>query len=158
MGPLLLQLGENFPPNMFPQLKAYLESLPKNIRVSVEVRHKEWFANTVYRQDLFHLLSDLEMGSVISDTAGRRDGVHMELTTNDAVIRFVGNNLADSDFKRMDDWVDRIKRWAEQGLKSVWFFMHQDDEMYVPEACIYLIDQLNTKMQMSIKPPHLLGD
>ncbi|AMR33669.1 hypothetical protein A0256_20665 [Mucilaginibacter sp. PAMC 26640] len=81
----------------------------------------------------------------------------MELTTTDAFIRFVGNNLDDSDYKRMDDWVDRIKGWKNQGLKSVWFFMHQNDERHVPQACVYFINQLNAKLGTSIKPPIILN-
>jgi uncharacterized protein YecE (DUF72 family) len=156
LGPLLLQLGENFSPKSFPQLKAYLEALPREIKVSVEVRHKDWFANSYHRRDLFQLLHDVNIGTVISDTSSRRDCVHMELTTTDAVIRFVGNNLADSDYRRMDEWVARLQAWTAQGLKSIWFFMHQNDERYVPEACLYLINQLQEKLQTPVKAPNLL--
>jgi uncharacterized protein YecE (DUF72 family) len=156
LGPLILQLPDNFRTKSFPQLKAYLESLPTTFKVNVEVRNQEWFSNATYRKDLFDLLAHLNIGTVISDTAGRRDCVHMELTTTDAVIRFVGNNLADSDFRRMNDWVDRLKVWTDHGLKSLWFFMHQNDERYVPDACAYLIDQLNDKLRMSIKAPQLI--
>jgi uncharacterized protein YecE (DUF72 family) len=156
VGPLLLQLGENFSPKSFPNLRAYLQSLDPGIKVSVEVRHKDWFANVDHRKDLLHLLSDLNIGTVISDTSGRRDCVHMELTTTDAFIRFVGNNLGASDYKRMDDWVERINEWADQGLKSVWFFMHQNDERFVPQACVYFINKLNAKLGTLIKTPGLL--
>ncbi|GAA4326042.1 hypothetical protein GCM10023149_28640 [Mucilaginibacter gynuensis] len=158
LGPLILQLGDNFPPKSFPQLKAYLESLDPAIKVSVEVRHKQWFAEAEHREQFFHLLSKLNIGTVISDTSGRRDAVHMELTTTDAVIRFVGNNLAESDYKRMDDWVERIKHWAELGLKTVWFFMHQNNERYVPQACVYFINQLNAKLSTRIIAPEIIGD
>jgi len=36
--------------------------------------------------------------------------------------------------------------------------MHQSDEKYVSGACIYLINQLNTELQTSIKQSQLLGD
>jgi hypothetical protein len=45
----------------------------------------------------------------MSDTYGRRDCVHMELTTPEATIRFAGNNLAPSDYTRLDAWVERLK-------------------------------------------------
>ena len=151
----MLQLGENFSPKSFPQLKAYLESLPRTIKVSLEVRNKGWFADNYHRHDLLHLLYGLNIGTIISDTSGRRDCVHMDLTTTDAVIRFVGNNLADSDYKRIDDWVERLKDWTVQGLKSIWFFMHQNDERYVPEACVYFINQLNAKLGTLVKVPKI---
>jgi uncharacterized protein YecE (DUF72 family) len=158
LGPLLLQLGDNFSPKNFPQLKSYLESLPSTIKVNVEVRHKDWFAVPSHRDNLFGLLAELNMGTVISDTSGRRDCVHMELTTNEAVIRFVGNDLAGSDYARMDAWVERMKVWQGRGLKTVWFFMHQNNERNVPEACIYFINQLNAKLGTSAKAPKLIRD
>lgn len=158
LGPLILQLGENFSPKAFPQLKAYLEALPPSIRVHVEVRHKDWYAVPANRDNLFGLLAELHMGTVISDTSGRRDCAHMELTTNDAMIRFVGNKLAASDYARMNEWVKRLKTWKETGLKTVWFFMHQNDERYVPQACDYLIKQLNEKLGTNISGPKLLKE
>lgn len=157
LGPLLLQLGENFSPKSFPQLKAYLGSLPPSIKVNVEVRHKDWFAIESNRDDFFQLLNELNIGTVISDTAGRRDCVHMEVTTNEVMIRFVGNNLAPSDYIRMDEWVERLKIWKGLGLKTVWFFMHQNDERFVPEACDYLIKQLNDKLGTAIGRPRFLN-
>jgi uncharacterized protein YecE (DUF72 family) len=157
LGPLLLQLGDNFSPKSFPQLQAFIRSLNPDIKVAVEVRNKNWFEDATHRQGLFDLLAEHNIGTVISDTSGRRDAVHMELTTTDAFIRFVGNNLDHSDYKRMDDWVERIKNWKEQGLKSVWFFMHQNNERFVPEACVYFIKQLNAKLGASIKPPTILN-
>lgn len=157
LGPLLLQLGDNFGPKNFPILKAYLESLPLSVKVSVEVRNKDWFANSWNRNDLFELLHQLNIGTIISDTAGRRDCVHMELTTNEAIIRFVGNDLAPSDYTRIDRWVDRLKLWQAMGLKTVWFFMHQDNERYVPEACDYLIKQMNDKLGTHVERPRFLN-
>jgi uncharacterized protein YecE (DUF72 family) len=157
LGPLLLQLGDNFSPKSFPQLKAYLGALPPSIKVSVEMRHKDWFAIESNRNELFQLLYDLNIGTVISDTSGRRDVVHMELTTNEAFIRFVGNDLAPSDYTRIDEWVERLKDWKAKGLKTVWFFMHQNNEKFVPKACDYLIKQLNEKLGTAIARPIFLN-
>jgi hypothetical protein len=73
------------------------------------VRHKDWFAVEANRDNLFGLLQQLNIGTVMSDTYGRRDCVHMELTTPEATIRFAGNNLAPSDYTRLDAWVERLK-------------------------------------------------
>ncbi|NCD68019.1 DUF72 domain-containing protein [Mucilaginibacter agri] len=156
LGPLLLQLGENFSPKSFPQLKAYLEALPTSIKVGVEVRHRDWFGNPSNRKDLFELLRKHDIGTIISDTAGRRDCVHMELTTTEAIIRFVGNDLAPSDYTRMDEWVERLKAWKSMGLSTVWFFMHQNNEKFVPEACNYLIRRLNDALGTTISGPIFL--
>src|ERR1700744_1652531 len=78
LGPIFLQLSDNYGPKNFPELKAYLESLPKDVPVFVEVRHKDWYAVPEARDQFFGLLRDLNMGSIITDASGRRDCVHME--------------------------------------------------------------------------------
>ena len=157
LGPLFLQLGENFTPKSFPELKAYLEQLPKDIPVFVEVRHKEWFADNESREKLFGLLHQLNMGEVITDASGRRDCVHMNLPTPHAFIRFVGNSLHPTDYSRIDEWVERIKHWREMGLQSVWFFMHQHDERYSPELCDYVTEKLNKELGLDLHRPQFIG-
>jgi uncharacterized protein YecE (DUF72 family) len=157
LGPLFLQLSDNFTPKSFPELKAYLEQLPKDIPVFVELRHKEWFANDEVRETVFNLLRDLNLGAVITDATGRRDCVHMNLPTPHAFIRYVGNGLTPSDYKRCDEWVDRIKQWRDMGLKSVWFFMHQHEEEYSPKLADYVVEELNKKLNLSIRRPVFLN-
>ena len=43
----------------------------------------------------------------------------------------------------VDGWIQRIKKWLEQGLEKVYFFMHQNEEINSPEMCKYVIEQLN---------------
>lgn len=82
------------------------------------MRHKDWFGIEANRDALFELLRELHIGTVISDTAGRRDCAHMELTTSEAVIRFVGNDLAPSDFTRMDQWGRKAEGLEGYGIKD----------------------------------------
>ncbi|MCO5948075.1 DUF72 domain-containing protein [Mucilaginibacter flavidus] len=172
VGPLLLQLPDNITPKSYLQLKAYLESMPRNLKVAVEVRHRDWFAIESNRIDLFNLLSRLDIPWVITDAPGRRDVLHMNLSTTDAIIRFVGaspinvkvegdTSLGRSkphevDYTRIDEWVERLKVWRDQGLKSVWFFVHQHNERLTPVMCDYLIQQLNAKLGVDVKRPTLL--
>ncbi len=116
LGPCFLQLPPNFAPKSFPQLKSYLESLPKLAEICVELRHPGWFNDKAVYDETFDMLKGLNMGSVITDTAGRRDLVHMRLSNKTAFIRFVGNNLHPSDYTRVDDWVKRLKKWMNSGL------------------------------------------
>lgn len=157
LGPLFLQLSDNYAPKSFPELKSYLESLPKDVPVFVEVRHKDWYAVPEVRDELFSLLHDLNIGSVITDASGRRDCVHMGLPTPHAFIRFVGNSLDPTDYKRVDEWVARIKSWAGQGLQSVWFFMHQHDERYSPELADYVSEELNKVLGLHLRRPQFIA-
>ena len=156
LGPLFLQVGDNFTPKSLPDLKAYLEKLPKDIPVFLELRHKEWFAVPETRDAIFNLLHQLSIGSVITDASGRRDVVHMELPTPHAFIRFVGNSLHPTDYTRIDEWIERIIHWHKMGLQSVWFFMHQHDERYSPELADYVVEQLNKKLGLRLHRPQFM--
>ncbi|MBW4889162.1 DUF72 domain-containing protein [Mucilaginibacter sp. HMF5004] len=156
LGPLFLQLGDNYTPKSLPELKAYLEDLPRDVPVYVEVRHKDWFAVPEIRDEFFGMLKALNIGAVITDATGRRDCVHMELPTPHAFIRFVGNGLHDTDYKRIDEWVQRIKQWRDQGLQSLWFFMHQHDERYSPVLADYVTEQLNKELSLDLMRPKFI--
>jgi uncharacterized protein YecE (DUF72 family) len=156
LGPLFLQMGDNFTPKSFPDLKAYLEHLPKDVPVFLEVRHKDWFAVKENSEALFNMLNQLNIGAVITDASGRRDCVHMTLPTPHAFIRFVGNSLDKTDYTRVDEWVERIKDWEQLGLQSLWFFMHQHDERYSPELCDYVVEKLNKVLNLELHRPEFI--
>lgn len=156
LGPLFLQLSDNFTPKSLPELTAYLQHLPKDIPVFVELRHKNWFADTETRTAVFNMLHETGIGAVITDASGRRDCVHMELPTPHAFIRFVGNSLDRTDYLRVDEWVTRIRQWQQMGLQSVWFFMHQHDERYSPELCDYVVEKLNEALGLALLRPQFI--
>jgi uncharacterized protein YecE (DUF72 family) len=157
LGPLFLQLSDNYTPKSFPELKAYLEQLPKDVPVFVELRHKEWFAVPENRDMVFAMLRDLNIGAVITDATGRRDVVHMNLPTPHAFIRFVGNGLHPTDYARVDEWVERIKQWQQLGLQSVWFLMHQHEEEFSPKLADYVVEKLNEALGMQLKRPQFIS-
>jgi uncharacterized protein YecE (DUF72 family) len=157
LGPLFLQVGDNFTPKSLPDLKAYLEGLPKDVPMFLELRHKEWFSVPEIRRAIFNLLHQLNIGAVITDASGRRDVVHMELPTPHAFIRFVGNSLHPTDYARVDEWVERIAKWQQMGLQSVWFFMHQHDERYSPELADYVVEKLNAALGLNTRRPQFIN-
>lgn len=149
LGPCFLQLSDNFGPKNFPVLKQYLEALPRDFNLFLEVRNEDWFTSQKDRKALFSLLADLKIGADITDASGRRDCVHMELPTPKAFIRFVGNGgkfLESSDMKRVDDWVERLGEWLSKGLQEIYFFLHQHDESDTPIIADYTIEQFNQKL------------
>ncbi len=93
------------------------------------------------------------MGFVITDTSGRRDCAHMQLTVPKAFIRYVGNSLHSTDFTRVDEWIDRIKSWINQGIEQVYFFMHMHDEDFSPELTVYMVDKLKDVCDLNLKKP-----
>lgn len=145
LGPCFLQVSDNFGPKNLPILETYLKKLPADFNVFVEVRHQDWFKDANARKELFEMLAKLGKGAAITDASGRRDCLHMELTTPEAFIRFVGNGgeFLDSDKARVDEWVIRIKQWLDKGLQKVYFFLHQHDEADTPLIADYTIEQFN---------------
>ncbi len=153
LGPCFLQLGDNFGPTNFEVLKQYLEALPRDLNLFLEVRHPDWFSVAADRKALFSLLADLNIGAAITDASGRRDCVHMELPTPKAFIRFVGNGgkfLESSDKKRVDDWVERLQEWLSKGLEEVYFFLHQHDESDTPIIADYTIGKFNKYLKADL--------
>ena len=141
LGPVFLQLNDRFSPNRKSELFEYLGGLPRDINFFVELRHPDWYTEKT-SEELFSTLRRLKMGAVITDSVGRRDCCHMRLTTKTAFVRFAGNDLHRSDYKRIDDWAKRIQYWKANGLKELYFFMHMHDETYTPELCDYLKQKL----------------
>ncbi len=82
----------------------------------------------------------------------------MRLCTPEAFIRFVGNSLHKTDYERIDEWVDRIKKWLDAGLEKCYFFVHQHEELFSPELCKYTIEQVNAKCSTSIKVPTFFNE
>jgi uncharacterized protein YecE (DUF72 family) len=158
LGPVFLQVSDKFSPKRKENLLNYLESLPKDLQFFLEVRNPEWFANSEENRKLLKRLSELKVGYVITDAAGRRDCVQMYLTIPKAFIRFVGNSLDPTDYTRIDDWVNRIKYWLDNGLQELYFFMHMHDEAYSPELSVYLVDKLNDVCGLSLQKPVFVSE
>lgn len=152
LGPVFLQVSDKFSPKRKDSLFNYLKNLPHDIQFFLEVRNQEWFSKEEIEK-LVNTLTQLNVGHIITDTAGRRDCAHMYLTLPKAFIRFVGNSLDNTDYVRIDEWVNRIKYWLDNGLQELYFFMHMHDETHSPELSSYLVNKLNTVCELSLKEP-----
>ena len=158
LGPVFLQVSDKFTPKRKDNLYKYLQSLPKDVQFFLEVRNPEWFKNEAESDELLKTLHKANIGYIITDAAGRRDCVHMHLTVPKAFIRFVGNSLHPTDYNRIDEWVNRIKYWLDNGLQELYFFMHMHDEAFSPVLSEYLVDKLNKVCNLSLKGPLFLSE
>lgn len=158
LGHSFIQFDDRFGPKNLDNLTNYLNYLPRNFKVCVEFRQEDWFKETVVTHEAFDMLRSIGAGTVITDTSGRRDVLHMHLTTPVAFIRFVGNNLHPTDFKRLDNWAEKIKKWLDDGIETVYFFIHNHEELNSPELCKYIIRKLNTVAGLNIAEPKLLNE
>lgn len=153
LGPIFLQVSENFSPANRKGLYNYLRSLPTDLGFFLEVRHPAWLEEGPIKKELFETLRALKIGAVITDTAGRRDCAHMELTIPKIFIRYVGNSLHPTDHTRLEWWVQRMQYWLEQGLEEVYFFMHTHEEIHAPEMIDELADKMNAAYGLQIPKP-----
>ncbi|MES2630228.1 MAG: DUF72 domain-containing protein [Bacteroidota bacterium] len=153
LGHLLLQLPDNFAPKSQPELLAYLKSVHRTFPVAVELRNTNWFNDDELSRETFAAMHDMGVSSVITDAAGRRDCLHQVLPTPVAFIRFVANDMHPTDYLRMDLWIERIADWIDQGLKRVYFYVHNQNELYSPKLCEYFITELNSRCKLDLTLP-----
>lgn len=153
LGPVFLMLHPGMGPKSLDTIDAFLQGIPKQIKVFVEMRHEGWFETPEASEAMFRMLERNGAGAVITDVAGRRDCVHMRLTTGEAFIRFVGNDLHPSDYTRVDQWVSRIREWLDAGLSRVYFFLHENEEVHSPVIAKYAVEQFNKVCGVNLTMP-----
>ncbi|WP_304344503.1 DUF72 domain-containing protein [Chryseobacterium koreense] len=156
LGMVFLQLHDNFKPKDFERLEKFVKDWVKEIPLAIELRNAEWF----YDEEIFNktctLFEENKITNIIVDTAGRRDMLHMRLTTASAFIRYVGAN-AESDYSRLDDWLERLAKWKEEGLQNLYFFVHQNIEKASPLLSAYFIEKFNKEFEVEIHIPEMPG-
>nr|WP_294898348.1 DUF72 domain-containing protein [uncultured Pedobacter sp.] len=154
LGMAFLQLHDNFKPKDFDRLKTVIEEFPKAIPLGVELRNEEWFTDEKVANEVFELFHKHHISNIIVDTAGRRDMLHMKLTSPKAFIRYVGANDK-SDYARLDEWVERIVKWRKEGLQELYFFVHQNVEKASPLLSAYFIERLNKALDLKLTVPKM---
>ncbi len=121
-------------PSRRDSLFKYLASLPTDLCFFLEVRNAQWFSDPLMRKELFDTLRSLNVGAVITDTAGRRDCAHMQLPVPDTFVRFVCKPAPSYRLctRSMPGSIGLLIG-SSSGLEELYFFVHMPDEMYCPE-------------------------
>ncbi len=153
LGMIFLQLRDDFKPKDIDRIYSFLEAWPKDLPLAIELRHTDWFNDEVVANQIYQLFEEHEVANIVTDTAGRRDLLHMRLSTPVAFVRYVGANH-ESDYPRLDDWVTRVKSWKEQGLEKLYFFVHQNIEKESPLLSAHFIRLLNKEIGTALKIPN----
>ncbi len=154
LGISFLQVHDNFKPQDYDRLEKFVKEYPKVIPLAIELRNSEWFSDPTVTDRVFKLFKSENVTPIIVDTAGRRDLLHMHLTSPKAFVRYVGANHS-SDYTRLDDWLERIEKWRAKGLESLHFFMHQNIEKESPLLSAYFIEKLNKRFDLELKVPQM---
>jgi uncharacterized protein YecE (DUF72 family) len=151
LGCCFIQLPPYFDRERMPVLKNFLNRFPPEIPLAVELRHESWFAQD--HSQWTDLLQQYNRSAVLTDVAGRRDVLHMALTNDTTMIRFVGNDLHPSDHFRVAEWVERLHRWSEKGLKTAYIFTHEPDNILAPELADIFVKRLLQDMGVKVRGP-----
>jgi uncharacterized protein YecE (DUF72 family) len=152
LGTFFLQLPPWFEPDRANMLKQFILEFPPHLKLAVEFRNEKWFTEKVQLEELFSFFEEREIGTVLTDTAGRRDVLHMRLTTTTAFIRFTANDLHPTDFPRMDSWAERLKVWKAEGVETIYFFVHSPTHGQMPRLVNYAVKKMNEVLGTSLEP------
>ena len=156
LGMPFLQMHNNFGPKDIDRVQAFADHWKFDVPLAMEFRHTDWYNDPEVSREIYPLLEKNKITNVLVDTAGRRDLMHMRLTTPAAFVRWVGANEPESDRKRLDEWVDRVAKWKEAGLSKLYFFVHQNIEKESPLLSAYFIERLNKKIGTDLRIPQTL--
>jgi uncharacterized protein YecE (DUF72 family) len=134
LGLCFAQFPETFTPKHKPLLERFLEVWPPSLSLSVELRHPTWFAHHALLDDVVNLFYRRKVASVITDTVGKKEVLHLSLTQPKVLIRFQGNNGHPWDHSRLLEWKNRLKKWQSHSLEEIYFFTHQPQEAKIVET------------------------
>ncbi|WP_312751077.1 DUF72 domain-containing protein [Epilithonimonas hominis] len=157
LGMVFLQLHDNFKPKDYERLEKFVQDWPKEVPLAIELRNTEWFTDEEVFNTVCELFEMNNITNIIVDTAGRRDMLHMRLTTPNAFIRYVGAN-AESDYARLEDWLERLTQWKKEGLQNLYFFVHQNIEKASPLLSSHFIQKINEEWKTNIHIPTMASE
>lgn len=157
LGCCFMQLPPYFKASQIQQLETFIGAFPSDLPLAIEVRHESWYSDKNKLEALLELLIDNGISFVITDVAGRRDVLHMAITSPIVMVRFVGNGLHPTDYRRADEWVQRLKSWIGPGLHEVYFFPHEPDNILAPEMTDYFAKAIQANIPKAIvRGPQLI--
>lgn len=151
LGTPFLQLPPGFSPLRLDELLQFLDKsqLPG---MAVELWHPAWFTNDAAFNAVSNVLYKKGLPLIVTDTPGRRDVLHMRLTTRTLFVRFNANNDA-QDKLRINSWLDRVTAWLDAGLERFYFFIHAPGQLTTAPLTAYFATELYKRCRISISAP-----
>lgn len=154
LGMVFLQLHDNYQPKDYSRLEKFVKEWPQEVPLAIELRNAEWFADEEIFNTTCELFEKHRITNIIVDTPGRRDMLHMRLTTPNTFIRYVAAGT-ETDYTRLDEWVKRLTLWKREGLQNMYFFVHQGFENNDPLLSAYLIRKINKNWKTDLQIPKM---
>jgi len=151
LGPCFLQFPKYFEASQFSWLQSLAKLLPKEFKLSIELRHSSWFREGQAIPELLQFLLDQNLGLVITDAPSKREVLHSEVTSDHLLIRFLGQNLECSDNPRLKEWATKLQKLKSLNFPSLYFFLHQPNDDFAPELAHDFVTLLNTETEFKLK-------
>ena len=144
-------MANYFKSNQIKELEDFISFWPVDVPLAIEFRDKSWFENNVF-DEVQDLLRKFNVIPVITDTPGRRDVVHFNITNDQLFVRYVGDFSHTSDLHRTTKWVNKIGELCHLGVNKVWFYVHQPGENRERILGFFnnMIPQINQSLQLNI--------
>lgn len=153
MGVPYIQMHDNFDPKDFDRVESFCENWKYDIEVAFELRKSIWYEDESIADRVQARFEKCGILKVLVDTAGRRDLMHMRLTSPTVFLRWVGCNDDAIDHGRLNEWIERLAQWKKQGMSTLYFFVHQNVETSSPKLAAYFIEKLNSAIGTKLKVP-----
>lgn len=168
LGPMFLQLPPAFRPAQLSELQAFLDFWPGDLRLAVEVRHPDFYKETI-AANLNTLLRRYNVARVMMDTRPIRIGTPEEkqilharerkpdlplqitVTTDFIFLRYIGHPRMEVNQPFFDSWAAQLAQWLKQGI-TLYVFCHCPYEIHSPEICKALYQRVNTLVDLPPLP------
>lgn len=144
LGPLVLQFDYTFQSDRLPDLTAYLDTLPRDLRYAVEVRHRSWlrdpFFDTLRERNVALVASDLYyMPRLVVPTA---DFAYIRLLGDRRKIPGDQGEVVNDRAKDLEWWRDKVVALREEG-REAFVFINNKYEGHSPATVRRLETLLN---------------
>ncbi|HLX55905.1 MAG TPA: DUF72 domain-containing protein [Ktedonobacteraceae bacterium] len=168
LGPMFLQLPPAFGPTHLTQLEAYLTSWPPDVRLAVEVRHPDFYAEE-HASALNSLLRQHHAGRVMMDTRPIYTGpaqeqqllharerkpnlpLQVEITTDFIFLRYIGHPRMEVNESFFQEWASQLAHWLRQGV-TLYVFCHCPFEIHSPDICAALYQRVSELVKLPPLP------
>ncbi|MEZ6088599.1 MAG: DUF72 domain-containing protein [Pirellulaceae bacterium] len=174
LGPSLLQLPPNFDGQRLSVLQRFLESLPSEFPVAVEVRHADYFDQGPIENKLHRLLKRLKIDQAlfdsrplfseppddeierVSQSRKPRSPLRTHRIGRHPMLRLVGRNRLEKVTPWLDSWAQVVAQWIHDGGEP-YVFTHAPDDRYAPVMASMFHDALTQYIPDLPEMPTWLG-
>ncbi|NTS77253.1 DUF72 domain-containing protein [Catenovulum sp. SM1970] len=144
LGQLMLQLPASFSARRLGELNDFIQQFAKQVQLSVEVRHPDFFAKQDAERDFNRMLINTQVNRVLMDTRAVHSQaptteaiidaqkkkpkvpVHAIATSASPIIRYVGQTDLNANIAFIQPWIKKVRDWVAEG-RTPYLFIHTAD-------------------------------